>query len=161
MTHSLETTPDAYSLSILQRAQARRLALQALFQVDAQGDDFLTSGLSEFMAQSTTDISVRLRAIDMANHAWQYRAVADEWASRLMKDWSLSRMAAVDRAIVRLALWEMTGERQTPPRIVLDEAISMATEFSTAESSKFVNGILGAAYVEYNANTAAAEKSGQ
>ncbi|MGC8559630.1 MAG: transcription antitermination factor NusB [Phycisphaerae bacterium] len=157
MTNSLDSTPDISALTIPQRSHARRLALQALFQVDAQGDDFLSAGLAEFIVQSTNDISVRLRAIHMANNAWDYRKVADEWISRLMKEWSLSRIAAVDRAVLRLGLWEMTSERSTPPRIVLDEAINMAGEYSTAESSKFVNGVLGAAYAEFAANITAAE----
>ena len=157
MTNSLDSTLDTSSLTIPQRSHARRLALQALFQVDAQGDDFLSVGLAEFIAQSTNDISVRLRAIYMANQAWDYRKVSDEWISRLMREWSLSRIAAVDRAVLRLGLWEMTGERSTPPKIVLDEAINMAGEYSTAESSKFVNGVLGAAYTEFAANTSAAE----
>lgn len=154
MTGSIESNPDSAQLSIRQKSQARRLALQALFQADAQGNDFFTEGVADFMAQSTDDISVRLLAIRMANQAWDYRKISDDWISRLMTQWSLSRVAAVDRSILWLGLWELTSGTDTPPKVVLDEAINMAKEYSTAESSKFINGVLGAAHNQHAANQA-------
>ncbi len=156
MTYDVESRPDLSPINIRQKSQARRLALQALFQADAQGDDFFTMGLADFMAQSTDDITVRLLAIHMANKAWEYRKISDDWITRLMTQWSLSRVAAVDRSILWLGLWELTSGTDTPPKVVLNEAINMAREFSTAESSKFINGVLGAAFTQHSANLAQA-----
>lgn len=149
MTQSTNEPEPIVETDNRQKAQARRLALQALYQADAQGDDFLDGGLIDFVTQSTTDISVRLLAISMAKHAWRYRSISDDWISRLMNQWSLSRLAAVDRSILRLGIWELTAGTDTPPRVALDEAINMAREFSTAESSKFINGVLDAAYKQH------------
>jgi N utilization substance protein B len=154
MTQFNKFNSESAPVSIHQKSEARRLALQALFQADAQGDDFFTAGLADFMAQSTNDISVRLLAIRMANHAWEYRKISDDWITRLMTQWSLPRVAAVDRSILWLGLWELTAGTDTPPKVVLDEAVNMAKEFSTADSSKFINGILGAAYNQHMANLA-------
>ena len=58
------------------------------------------------------------------------------------KNWELERMTSVDRAILRLASYELLFMPQTPPNVVINEAIELAKEFSTENSGKFVNGIL-------------------
>lgn len=61
----------------------------------------------------------------------------------LKKGWRLSRIAAVDRAILRLALFELLYEEETPTKVVINEAIELAKAFSSEESSRFINGCLG------------------
>jgi len=56
--------------------------------------------------------------------------------------WRLERLAAVDRNILRVALYELLFERSTPPAVVIDEAIEIAKRFGSAESARFVNGVL-------------------
>jgi transcription antitermination factor NusB len=134
-------------------SEARRIALQALYQAEVQGSDFILSMLPQFVAQQTEDNSTREMASAMSIGAWDYRATADEWVSRLMPHWSLSRLATVDRNVIRLALWELAQRPQTPPKVVLDEAINMAREFSTQDSASFINGVLDAALKEHLALT--------
>ena len=61
------------------------------------------------------------------------------------KDWDLDRLTGVDRNILRLALYEMKFMPKTPVAVVINEALEMAKKYSTPESAKFINGILGAA----------------
>ena len=143
------------------RAAARRIALQAIYQAEIQGEDFIVQMLPEFVSQATADNDIRQLATLMACGAWDYRHEADPWAERLIPHWNLSRLAAVDRNILRLALWELTHQPQTPGKVVLDEAINMAREYSTAESSTFINGVLDAAFKQYTGLTTTAEAESQ
>ena len=132
------------------RSAARRIALQAIYQAEVQGDTFIAQMLPTFISQATDDNDVRQLATLMACGAWDYRNDADEWAGRLIPRWTITRLAAVDRNILRLALWELTHQPQTPGKVVLDEAINMAKEYSTEDSSGFINGVLDAALKQHN-----------
>ena len=138
---------------IADRAAARRLALQAMYQLDVQGQDYLISGLQESIAEATEDPRVREMAYFMAKSAWGFRETADQWLTRLAAKWSVQRMAMVDRAILRLSVWEVVNYSSTPPLVVLNEAINMAKEFSTADSGTFINGVLDTMIKEHLAAT--------
>ena len=141
---------------IHERSQARRIALQGLYQLDVQGDSFLSAGvegLQGFIDQATEDPRVREIAYFMAKSAWAFRATADEWMGRIASKWPVYRMATVDRNILRLAAWELINYPDTPPKVVLDEAINMGKEFSTADSGNFINGILDTLLREHLALT--------
>ena len=127
---------------IHERSQARRIALQGLYQLDVQGDSFLIDGLQSFVDQATDEPRMREIAYFMAKAAWAFHATADQWLGRIADKWPVYRMAVVDRNILRLAAWELMNYPETPPKVVLDEAISMGKEFSTADSGSFINGIL-------------------
>ncbi len=132
-----------------QQKSARKIALQALFQADVQGPDFLAEILPQFIAGATEDIDVRELATSMVLGAWGYHETADQWITQFSPRWSISRMPTVDRNILRLAAWELTNRADVPPKVVLDEAINLAREFSTDESAAFINGVLDAALKDY------------
>lgn len=138
---------------IAERQAARRIALQGLYQVDVQGEEFLSQPLQEFVNESTEDPKTREIALFMTRGAWGFRMTADAWFGRLAEKWPVHRMATVDRNILRLAAWEITNVNNTPPRVALDEAINMAKEFSTADSAPFINGVLDAVLREHLAAT--------
>ncbi len=138
---------------IYERSQARRIALQALYQLDVQGESFLNDGLQAFVSETTEDPGIREIAVYMARSAWAFRATADEWLGRIAAKWPVYRMATVDRNVLRLAAWELINYPQTPPKVVLDEAINIGKEFSTADSGNFINGILDALLKEHLAAT--------
>jgi N utilization substance protein B len=124
----------------------RELALQVLFAFDSQ------NAASEEMAQEVTlnvapDHAVVRRVTNMAMAAWEARTSSDEWTTRLAPQWPSHRQPALDRAILRLAIWELTST-DTPPKVVIDEAIELAKSFSTASSPSFVNGVLDAVHKE-------------
>ena len=73
-----------------------------------------------------------------------HRDEIDRQISELAKDWKLERMGGVDRAITRMAIFEIKyGEEKVPPRAAVNEAVELAKHFGSDESGRFVNGILG------------------
>src|ERR1700743_550830 len=138
---------------IHERAQARRVALQGLYQLDVQGESFLTDGLLAFVSEATDDPEAREIHAYMGESAGLLRGTADEWLGKIAAKWPVYRMATVDRNILRLATWELINYPQTPAKAVVDEAINMGKEFSTADSGSFINGILDAVLKEHLAAT--------
>ena len=126
--------------------------MRVLFVWDANG-----AADAELARQTTHEGSddpiVRQKATEAATAAWEARAVADPWVERLAPQWPIRRQPGVDRAILRLAVWELTS-KDTPPKVVLDEAIELAKEYSTEQSPAFVNGVLDAVLRERQALTA-------
>lgn len=134
----------------------RRLALLALYQLDASPDADAASlrasiedldSLGEegltladgFTAVSAKDLDA---AVGKARGAWDARAQADAELTALAPDWPTHRQAAVDRAILRLAWHEMTTNA-SPPKAVVNEAVELAKQFSTDKSPAFINALLG------------------
>jgi len=134
----------------------RRLALMALYQLDARSgldtelirsslddtDTFLSEGLSFADPSSKLSEKDRDRAFDSATRAYANIEIADEEFNGLSADWAVHRMPAIDRAILRLAHYEMTMIADPKPKASVNEAIELAKQFSTAESPGFVNGLL-------------------
>ena len=120
--------------------KVRELALQVLFAFDS--NDFASAELANEMTLNVTkDLLLVHKVTKMADAAWQNRKAADEWATRLAPQWPTHRQPAIDRALLRLAIWELTNT-DTPPKVVIDEAIELSKEFSTANSPAFLNGVL-------------------
>jgi transcription antitermination protein NusB len=136
-----------------ERSQARRIALQGLYQLDVQGEGYLSDGLQSFIDATTDDSRIREISYFMAKSAWAFHATADAWMGRIAAKWPVYRMATVDRNILRLAAWELVNYADTPPKVVLDEAINIAKEYSTADSGNFINGVLDALLKEHLNNT--------
>jgi transcription antitermination protein NusB len=135
---------------MIRARKVREIALQLLFAWDAAGEADEKTALQVSMDASPDDATTRLRAMEAANKTWEYRKQADDWAERLAPQWPPRRMPSVDRNLIRLALWELTGG-QTPPKVVLDEAIELAKLYSTENSPAFINGVLDAALREVTA----------
>lgn len=128
----------------MSRRIARELALQALFQLDFNQitpEEALQSVCEERKEVSST---VRKYAHALLMGTLEQKAAIDKIISDTSKDWKVERMAGVDRNIVRLALYEMDyGTENLSAGVIINEAVELAKEFATDESSKFVNGILG------------------
>jgi N utilization substance protein B len=118
----------------------RRLAFQALFQIDAHGGDDSHVVESLEAPEELTPADVR-KAVDLARAAWAGREAADAELLTLAPTWPAHRQASVDRALLRLAYHEMTATR-THPKIVVNEAVELAKEFGGEKSPGFVNGLL-------------------
>lgn len=120
---------------------ARRLAMQLLYQLDlreSQPADILALGL----ASSPSEPETKQLAEAMAQGAWQQHMHLDAEIVKRSQHWALDRMTKVDVAILRLALYELQYQN-TPPQVVVNEAVELAKEFSDPDAPKFVNGILG------------------
>lgn len=121
--------------------EIRKLAFQALYQLDARGaEDVITIRESLTRAEGYTDVE-REQAFELAVSAYDGRAEADQEMQALAPEWPSHRQAAVDRAILRLAHYEMTSGR-THPKVAVNEAVELAKEFSTEKSPSFINGLL-------------------
>ncbi len=123
----------------------RRLAFQTLFQLDAQGGDTTTLGSwldsSEHGVEYTAD--QKAKAVATATGAFAARGPADKAISELAPAWPTHRQAAVDRTILRLAYFEMHAAGTTgAARVVLNDCIELAKEFSNDRSPAFINGVL-------------------
>lgn len=129
--------------------ELRELAVQALFAMDAQNDTS-PAHVEQVTRGANVEEGVVHDVTKMATLAWESRKTADEWATRLAPNWPTHRQPAMDRAILRFAIWEMTT-KDTPPKVVIDEAIELAKQFSTANSPGFINGVLDAVLKEVNA----------
>lgn len=119
----------------------RRLAFQVLYQIDARGADDPQAMMDAAEESGDLNAKERDKAVRMALDAFADRARADATMAALAPTWPAHRQAAVDRAILRLAHFEMTVAG-TPPKIAINEAVELAKEFSTEKSPTFINGLL-------------------
>ena len=125
------------------RRKARELAMQVLFVWDAHGSNDTEMALHALAGDADADDDTRRAGLAIAEGAWGQREASDQWVERLAPQWPPRRQPPVDRNILRLAVWELTNTT-TPPKVVIDEAIELAKQFSTEQSPAFVNGVLDA-----------------
>ncbi len=129
------------------RHRSRRRALQVLFEWDMRRDSvdraidhyYETLYSEESEEQPKPDKFMEELVRGTVSHVSEIDKKIEEKA----QNWRLERMAAVDRNILRLAIFEL-GEGATPPPVIIDEALELARQFSSDESLSFVNGILDA-----------------
>ena len=86
--------------------------------------------------------------VDLVEGVGRHREEIDGLISRFSIDWPLQRMPAVDRNLLRLAVFELIHRPDTPVGVVIDEAVELAKRFSTDDSGRFVNGVLSAVAAE-------------
>ncbi|MBD3940972.1 transcription antitermination factor NusB [Microbacterium sp. NEAU-LLC] len=126
------------------RSKARKRALDILFQADVRGDEPATILAAE--AKRAAGEPARqaswLYARDIVDGVIDNRDAIDEQITTFSKDWTLARMPAVDRAVLRIGVWEIMFNDEVPTAVAIDEAVELAKEFSTDESGAFVHGVL-------------------
>lgn len=83
-----------------------------------------------------------LYARDIVDGVIENQNDIDEQITTFAKDWSIARMPAVDRAVLRIGVWEILFNPDVPTAVAIDEAVELAKEFSTDESGAFVHGVL-------------------
>jgi N utilization substance protein B len=123
------------------RRRARELALQLLYQfelTDASPEE-MQAGFEEW--RNAGD-GVRAFADDLLRGTLDRLVEIDGELKEQTTHWRLERLAAVDRNILRLAMYELIYESDTPPAVVIDEAIEIAKKYGAKDSGRFVNGVL-------------------
>lgn len=125
--------------------------MQALFLWDTNSERDIDLA-RRIVEEGTEDLAVRESALKMAAGAWEQREGIDQRIERLAPQWPPRRQPGVDRNLIRLAVWELDN-MDTPPKVVIDEAIELAKKFSTEQSPAFVNGVLDAVLREKRALT--------
>jgi len=123
------------------RRKARELALQMLFQWEV-GDHTVEHVVSTFLASKKLDADVESFARGLFEGAVREVDALDDALRERAEHWRPERMAAVDRNVIRLALYELLHHPQTPSAVVINEALEIARRFSGKDSVEFVNGVL-------------------
>ena len=127
------------------RHHARKRAVDLLFEAEARG---LTSAevadARIALAEANPDVSaLNPYTVTVARGVAANAAHVDELIASHLQGWTLERLPAVDRAILRVAVWELLHADDVPEPVAVDEAVELAKELSTDESPGFVNGVLG------------------
>jgi len=127
------------------RTKARKRAVDALFAADLR--DLMASDLLDEAEQQSEDRASQVEIFGYAREAVNgvllHQTEIDDQLETYAQGWSLGRMPALDRAILRLATWEIMFNDDIPDAVAIDEAVELAKEYSTDNSAGFVNGLLG------------------
>lgn len=126
------------------RSKARKRALDILFQADVRGDEVpaVLAAEAKRAANEPAREASWLYAREIVDGVIDNREAIDEQITTFAKDWSLARMPAVDRAVLRIGVWEILYNDEVPAAVAIDEAVELAKEFSTDDSGSFVHGVL-------------------
>jgi N utilization substance protein B len=126
------------------RSKARKRALDILFQADVRGEDLpaILAAEAKRAANEPAREASWLYAREIVDGVIDNRDAIDEQITTFAKDWSLARMPAVDRAVLRIGVWEILYNDEVPAAVAIDEAVELAKEFSTDDSGAFVHGVL-------------------
>lgn len=124
------------------RSKAREFAMQMLFQWDMSRQDLAKLEAKFWKGAKAAEIT-RVFANQLFEGAAHAAPELDDWIAKHLENWRPERISAIDRAILRLALHELRAT-DTPPKVVINEAVQLAKKFSSEESNAFVNGILDA-----------------
>jgi N utilization substance protein B len=134
------------------RRKARELALQMLFQHDLSGNQ-PDAILDTFEDLQKSKPNTREFAEKIFRGTVDNLTKIDDMIQAQADNWRLSRMAVVDRNIIRMCVYEFLHETDTPKLVIIDEGIEIAKKFGTQKSSQFINGILDGILKRYNLAT--------
>lgn len=126
----------------MNRRKAREYALQMLFQHEFAGDrsgvEFREDGLSEKKAND----DLRKFALELVAGTLKHLEEIDRVVQEAAEHWKMERMAAVDRNILRCAVYEILYRHDIPAAVTINEALEIAKKYSSLEASSFINGLL-------------------
>lgn len=126
----------------MKRRKARECALQMLFQLDISTEKPSAAMLKRFWSGHELEDDLKVFAEEIVKGVYKHREKINRKIRESAKNWSLDRMAAVDRNVIRIAAYEMLFRMDIPTSVAINEAIEIAKRFGTDESGAFVNGIL-------------------
>ncbi len=123
------------------RKTSRKLAMQALYQFDIQKDnaDFI---LEYTLEKDTYVDDTKEFASEIYYGVIKHREFIDYWITEYAIDWKFDRISLIDKAILRIAIWELLFT-ENEVKIIISEAIDLIKKYSMKDAIKFVNGILG------------------
>ena len=121
--------------SLRTRRQARERALSLLYEAEVKGvsPDAVLAGLLADPDRFAAEV-----VAGVGDHADEI----DGWLRRYARDWAVERMPAIDRALLRIGVYELLHRADVPTGVVISEAVELASRFSTEDSGRFVNGLL-------------------
>jgi N utilization substance protein B len=135
------------------RSKARKRALDVLYESDLRGIDPLTT-LAE--RRALAEPPVNDYTVELVEGVQSHRDRIDAILAGYAEGWTLARMPGVDRAVLRLGVYELLWREEVPAAVAIDEAVELAKSLSTDESPRFVNGVLAQVLRDRPALTAGA-----
>jgi N utilization substance protein B len=134
-----------------QRRKAREVALQVLYTMDILGSN-ITEVIDLFWSNFEASQEARDFSTVLIEGTWQHRHQIDDLIASCSEHWSLTRMSKVDKAILRMAVYELQHCQDIPPKVTLNEAIDLGKLYGSENSGAFINGILDALYGKLRKN---------
>ena len=131
-----------------QKRQARIITLQVIYANELKGSDL--DDTCEFMLDEVNPPkeNVIIYGKQLSNLIFQHAIEVDEFIKNRSKNWDFDRITLIDKLILRMAMVEMIYVDEVPPKVSIAEGVEIAKQFSTEDSSSFINGILDAVYNE-------------
>jgi N utilization substance protein B len=131
------------------RTRARSVALQALYEIDLTGhptgevlqERLIDTPLEDTLFKFTQQIVLGVLPI---------KDLIDALIAKYAPEWPLDQVAAIDRNILRIAIWEIAVDQQTPLKVAINEAVELAKFFGSDSTPRFVNGVLGSLALHQN-----------
>lgn len=126
------------------RSKARKAALDLLYESDIRGLDPITLLEARVLEH---DVTFREYTAELIRGVSEHRKKIDELIVLYAKGWDMDRMPAVDRNILRIAIFELLWSPEIPDKVAIDEALVLAKELSTDDSVTYINGVLGSIHL--------------
>jgi transcription antitermination protein NusB len=131
------------------RTRARGVALQALYEIDVAGHTPLIV-IQERLVEADLDAELSEFAAQLVAGIWPMVDTLDAFIAENAPEWPLDQVAAIDRNILRMALWEFAVYGKTPLKVAINEAVELAKVYGSDSSSRFINGVLGSLSTRVN-----------
>jgi len=126
------------------RSKARKQALDLLYETDIRGTNLVETLVSRDVPAEGPDARpIRDYTKDLVNGVSENRRKIDELITTYAQGWDMDRLPAVDRNILRLGIYEILWAKDVPTSVAIDEALLLAKELSSDDSSKYIHGVLG------------------
>jgi N utilization substance protein B len=126
------------------RSKARKQALDLLYETDIRGTDLVATLLERDVPPEGPDARpIREYTRELVNGVSDNRRKIDELITTYAQGWDMDRLPAVDRNILRLGIYEILWSTAVPTSVAIDEALDLAKELSSDDSSKYIHGVLG------------------
>ncbi len=121
------------------RRKARKRALDFLYEADLRG----TNALELYLARGSDELAQEAYVEKLLRGVAEHQNKLDELIMTYAQGWDMDRMPAIDRNLLRLSIYELLWEPELDEKIAINEAVEMAAELSTNDSSSYINGVLG------------------
>ncbi len=126
------------------RSKARKQALDLLYEADIRGTNAVETLITrDIPAEGPDARPIREYTRELINGVSEHRRKIDELMTTYAQGWDMDRLPAVDRNILRLGIYEILWSTAVPTSVAIDEALDLARELSSDDSSKYIHGVLG------------------
>jgi N utilization substance protein B len=126
------------------RSKARKQALDLLYEADIRGTNAVETLITrDIPAEGPDARPIREYTRELINGVSEHRRKIDELITTYAQGWDMDRLPAVDRNILRLGIYEILWSTAVPTSVAIDEALDLARELSSDDSSKYIHGVLG------------------